>query len=157
MKMKQNNPKRKETDPENNTEKRSGISGENSRQTILTCIGCPMGCAVTVRQNKQTGGILAVTGNTCRRGEQYARTEITNPRRTLTSIVSVSGGIHPVVPVRTREDVPKSKIFDCLDQVKKIQISAPVYSGQLLVSNLAGTGVDLIAVRDMPCSSENGK
>ena len=76
----------------------------------LTCIGCPLGCPVTV--SMEGGQVLKVDGNTCRRGDDYARKEVTNPTRIVTSTVTVEGGKDVTVPVKTRTDVPKGKIFD---------------------------------------------
>ena len=75
----------------------------------LTCIGCPLGCAVTVEMEGTE--ILRVTGNTCKRGEEYGRKEVTNPTRIVTSIVRVNGGKIPMVSVKTKSDIPKSKIL----------------------------------------------
>ena len=78
----------------------------------LICIGCPMGCELNVEiEGKQ---VVSVTGNTCKRGDVYARKEITNPTRIVTSSVKVEGGTLPVVSVKTKEDIPKGKIFDCV-------------------------------------------
>ena len=77
----------------------------------LTCIGCPLGCAVTVEMEGTE--ILRVTGHTCKRGEEYARKEVTNPTRIVTSIVRVHGGKIPMVSVKTKSDIPKSEIYDC--------------------------------------------
>ncbi len=75
----------------------------------LTCIGCPIGCALRVEVK---GEEITVSGNTCPRGEKYARAEVTNPVRTLTSTVALEGGSIARVPVRTRGEVPKGKLFD---------------------------------------------
>lgn len=74
----------------------------------LTCIGCPMGCPLTVVMNGEE--VVSVTGNTCKRGDVYARKEVTNPTRIVTSTVRVSGGSIDMVSVKTKEDIPKGKI-----------------------------------------------
>ena len=74
----------------------------------LICIGCPMGCPVTVEL--EGGEIVNVTGHTCKRGDVYARKEVTNPTRIVTSTVMVEGGTADMVSVKTRDDVPKGNV-----------------------------------------------
>ncbi len=109
----------------------------------LTCIGCPLGCPVTV--SMEGGQVLKVEGNTCRRGDDYARKEVTNPTRIVTSTVTVEGGKDVTVPVKTRTDVPKGKIFDCIKALKGVAVKAPVRIGDVIVANAADTGVYFIA------------
>ena len=78
----------------------------------LICIGCPLGCPLTVEMKGTE--VVSVTGNTCPNGDRYARKEVTDPRRTVTSTVRVLGGSLPVVSVKTAQDIPKNKIFDCI-------------------------------------------
>lgn len=86
----------------------------------LTCIGCPMGCPLTVVMNGKE--VVSVTGNTCKRGDVYARKEVTDPTRIVTSTVRVSGGSIHMVSVKTKEDIPKDKIFECVRALKGIQV-----------------------------------
>lgn len=44
----------------------------------LTCIICPKGCALKAKLD-ENGKVLRVTGNTCKRGAEYAENECTNP------------------------------------------------------------------------------
>lgn len=113
----------------------------------LTCIGCPLGCSLTVTLENKT--VTSVTGNTCPRGDAYARKEVTNPTRIVTSSVKVEGGNLPVVSVKTKEDIPKSKIFACTEALKDIVAKAPVHIGDVLCSNVAGTGVDIVATKNI--------
>ena len=112
----------------------------------LICIGCPMGCPLTVEL--EGGEILSITGHTCRRGEVYARKEVTNPTRIVTSTVDVEGGKVARVSVKTKEDVPKEKIFQCVKALKGVTVKAPVHIGDVIVANVADTGVDIVATRD---------
>lgn len=114
----------------------------------LICIGCPMGCMMTVTMNQ--GQVTEVTGNTCKRGDAYARKEVTNPTRIVTSTVRVQGGTLPVVAVKTREDIPKGKIFGCVKALQQLTVEAPVRIGDVLLKDAAGTGVDIVATRDCP-------
>ena len=100
----------------------------------LTCIGCPLGCAITVTMDGST--VTAVTGNTCPRGDAYARKEVTNPTRIVTSTVRVNGGIYPMA--------------NCVNALKDITVNAPLKIGDVVLSDVAGTGVDIIAARNVP-------
>lgn len=113
----------------------------------LTCIGCPLGCAVTVEM--EGSEILRVSGHTCKRGEEYARKEVTNPTRIVTSIVRVIGGRIPMVSVKTKSDIPKSKIFECAKALQNVQVEAPVHIGDVIVENVAGTGVSVVATKNV--------
>ncbi len=113
----------------------------------LTCIGCPLGCQITVEM--ENGEVISVTGNTCKRGDVYARKEVTDPTRIVTSIVNVDGGTIPMVSVKTRSDIPKGKIFDCARALKGVAVQAPVHIGDVIVKDVAGTGVDVIATKNV--------
>ena len=113
----------------------------------LTCINCPMGCALTVEMNGNE--VINVTGNTCIRGDAYARKELTDPTRIVTSTVRVVGGKSDMVSVKTREDIPKGKIFECVKELKDVQIQAPVHIGDIVAANIADTGIDVVATRNI--------
>ncbi len=117
-------------------------------QRQLTCIGCPMGCQLTVTLGD--GVVTAVTGNTCKRGEIYARKEVTHPTRIVTSTVRVIGGRSPMVPVKTAQDIPKERIFDVMKALATLQCQAPIQLGDVLVENVAGTGVSVVACKGNP-------
>ena len=112
----------------------------------LICISCPMGCPLTVELAGTE--VVSVTGQTCKRGEVYARKEVTNPTRIVTSTVKVVGGPVDMVSVKTREDIPKGKIFDCVRALKAITVKSPVRIGDVIVRDVAGTGVDIVATKD---------
>ena len=112
----------------------------------LICIGCPLGCPLTV---KMDGDQIEVSGNTCKRGDDYARKEVTNPTRIVTSTVKVSNGTADMVSVKTKEDVPKEKIFDCMRALKDVTVQAPVHIGDVVLKNVAGTGVDMVATKNV--------
>lgn len=112
----------------------------------LICINCPLGCPLTVML--EGGEVVSVSGNTCPRGEAYARKEVTNPTRIVTSTVMVEGGKAAMVSVKTKEDIPKDKIFDCVKALKGVTVKAPVHIGDVIVSNVAGTGVDIVATKE---------
>lgn len=113
----------------------------------LICIGCPMGCPLTVEL--EGSEVKSVTGHTCKRGDVYARKEVTNPTRIVTSTVKVEGGKADMVSVKTREDIPKGRIFDCVRALKGVTIQAPVHIGDVVVPDVAGTGVDMVATKQV--------
>lgn len=113
----------------------------------LICINCPMGCALTVEMEGQE--VVSVSGNTCKRGDTYARKEVTNPTRIVTSTVRVAGGEADMVSVKTKEDIPKGKIAECIKALKDVQVQAPVHIGDVLVTDIAGTGVDIVATKNI--------
>ncbi len=110
----------------------------------LVCIVCPRGCHLTVDENT-----LEVKGNSCPKGEEYGKTEIANPMRTVTSSVAIVGGIHPRLSVRTDKAVPKSKIFDIMSEIHSFKAKSPVKRGEILIENVCGTDANVIASRDM--------
>ena len=110
----------------------------------LTCISCPLGCALKVEVDK-AGNVAAVTGNTCKRGEVYGKKEVTAPTRTVTSTVRLEGGTAPVLSVRTKTDIPKDKIFACMEEIRRAVAHAPVKIGDVVIADVAGTGVPVIA------------
>ena len=112
----------------------------------LICIGCPLGCPVTVTME---GEEINVTGNTCPRGADYAKKEVLSPTRIVTSSIRVNHGVIARVSVKTKSDIPKSKIFDVMEEIRSIRVEAPVAMGQVLIENCAGTGVDIIATKDV--------
>ena len=117
-------------------------------QRELTCIGCPLGCPLTV--TLENGVVQSVQGNTCPRGDAYARKEVTNPTRIVTSTVRVTGGKLAMASVKTASDIPKGRIFDCVKALKDVEIPAPVTIGQVVLKDVAGTGVDIIATKNVP-------
>lgn len=116
----------------------------------LTCIGCPLGCSLKVTLD-DAGAVVNVQGNTCPRGDSYARKEITNPTRIVTSTVRVTGSKDSAVTVsvKTDSDISKNKIFDCIKEIKNITVCAPVKIGDVIKANVAGTGVNIVATKNV--------
>ena len=115
----------------------------------LICLGCPMGCPMTV--TLENGVVTSVTGNTCKRGDIYARKEVTAPTRIVTSTVRVTGSQTGAVtvPCKTKTDLPKGDIFRCMRALTGVTAKAPVHIGDVLAANIAGTGVDIVATKDV--------
>ena len=114
-------------------------------ERILTCIGCPLGCTLTA--SIENGTVISVSGNTCRRGDDYARKECVAPERTVTGTVRLQGGKLPVLPVRTAGPVPKEKVLDVAAALRHLSCTAPVRCGDTVCEDIAHTGVRLIASR----------
>ncbi len=106
-----------------------------------------MGCALTIEM--EGNEVVSISGNTCPRGDAYGRKEVTNPTRIVTSTVRVTGGTADMVSVKTKQDIPKEKIFDCVKALKDVEVQAPVHVGDVIVSDVAGTGVDIVATRNV--------
>jgi CxxC motif-containing protein len=111
----------------------------------MICISCPIGCTLRV---EQTADGFVVTGNKCPRGEKYAIEEMTAPKRIVTSTVKITGGLHPVISVKTAAPVPKEKIFAIMAILANVELHAPVYIGDVVVKNIADTGIDMIATKN---------
>lgn len=118
-------------------------------QKNIICVACPMGCGVTV-EIADNGDIVSVTGNTCKRGDAYARTEITNPVRSLATTVKVNGGIYNVVPCKSAGALPKDKISECMKVINAASANAPVKLGDILITNILDTGIDIVATNHCP-------
>lgn len=103
----------------------------------LTCICCPLGCTIEIEYDKEN--ILKIQGNTCKRGEDYARSECINPVRTVTSTVMSKNGIP--VPVKTDKPIPKEKIFECMDIINKIVINGSVSIGDIIKKDVFGSNI----------------
>ena len=113
----------------------------------LICINCPLGCMLTVVMDGKK--IVSVAGNTCRRGDTYARKELTNPTRIVTSTVRVLGGSESMVSVKTKEDIPKGKVLECVRALKDVVLPAPVKIGDVILEDAAGTGVSIVATKNV--------
>ena len=121
---------------------------QEERSVTLTCIRCPKGCQVTV--TLEGGQVTAVTGNGCPRGDAYARKEVTDPTRVVTTVVPVSGSaVARMVSVKTAGDVPKAKVLDVVRALSGVSMAAPVHIGDVVLADVCGTGVDVVATKDV--------
>lgn len=112
----------------------------------LVCIVCPNGCRLIVEKND---GEISVTGAKCKRGEAFAKTELTCPTRSVTSSVKTTLKEYPVVSVRTDGEIPKEKIFDLIAVLAKFTLDKKVPIGTILISDVLKTGVNVITTTDM--------
>ncbi len=118
---------------------------DKSKKVELTCICCPVGCSLTVTVDENNK--VTVTGNKCPNGAAYGEKEVTNPTRIVTSTVKIKGKKDTVIGVKTAMDIPKGKIMDVMEALRNLEVSAPVSIGDVIVKNVAGTGVDIVATR----------
>ena len=133
-------------------ENTSQTKGGKIEKLSLTCIICPMGCSMEVEVETNASGqkkVLSVKDNGCKRGEQYAAKELQNPTRTLTTTIKVEGGELPLVPVKTAGEVPKASLLQCMEVVRRASCKAPVKRGDVLIFDLLGTGVNVVACADI--------
>ncbi len=107
----------------------------------ITCTVCPQGCAIKALMDGDK--IAELAGYRCKRGETYARAELTDPRRTLTTTMRVAGG--GLVSVKSQTPLPKNKLRDCMAVINAAQATAPVEIGDVLIKDILGTGVDIVA------------
>ena len=112
----------------------------------VTCICCPLGCCVHIEKK---GKNMRITGHICKRGEEYAKQEVMDPRRVLTTTVAVKKGRYCLLPVRSEKEIPKHLVKACVIELLKIKVDAPVKCGDLVCKNILETGIDIIASRDM--------
>lgn len=111
----------------------------------LICITCPKGCHLKVDEEND----YKVTGNGCPRGAIYGKKECTHPTRVVTSTVKIVGAEIERLSVKTNGDIPKEKIFDVMKELNHVVVKAPVHREDVIVSDICGMGVDLVATKDL--------
>jgi len=110
----------------------------------LTCILCPVGCELEVRRTDRG---LDVRGNQCEKGIGFATEEVLYPKRNLATSVPVRGSETIMVSVRLSDRVPREMLFPILAEIARLRPEPPVRRGQVLIADVLGTGVDVIATR----------
>jgi CxxC motif-containing protein len=111
----------------------------------LTCVLCPVGCELEVSRDGSSD--VQVIGNQCDKGIPFAVEEVLHPKRNLATSVPVRGTAATMVSVRLSGPVPREMIFPILAEIAKLRPEAPVRRGQVLIADVLGTGVDVIATR----------
>lgn len=114
----------------------------------IVCIICPNGCRMNVILNEQNNVIL-VENALCKNGEKYAKNEVECPQRSLTSTVKVINGILPLVSVRSNKPIPKEKLYEAANFLKTLELMAPVEFHQVVVTDILGTGADIITTKQV--------
>ena len=117
-------------------------------QRELICISCPMGCPLKITLDGDS--VTDVQGAICKKGVIYAQLECTNPVRMVTSTVTLRESSLRRLPIKTERPIPKDKIAECVRALKGVEVSAPVAIGDIIVKNICGTGVDMVATRNAP-------
>jgi len=119
----------------------------------LTCIVCPIGCALEVNEDTSSPVCLSVTGNKCSRGADYALEEIRAPKRVVTATVlikkqalAMTSSINRI-PVKTSSPCPREKIPELLKDIYKIDITPPVKVGDVLIADWQGEKINIVATR----------
>lgn len=120
-----------------------------SEVTHYLCIGCPLGCRLEVEED-QDGAVVEVRGHSCRKGKRFAEREHHDPRRMVTTTVAVDGGRWSRLPVHTTSEVPKDLVHEVVRSLRTVRLNAPVELGQVIASDVLGTGADVVASRPMP-------
>jgi CxxC motif-containing protein len=117
----------------------------------VICITCPKGCRLDVTREGDT--ILKVDNCGCKRGEEYVKAELTDPRRMVATTVKIRGSLHPLLPVYTAKPFPKPRIRELLTALQQVELSAPVTMGVVVVKDALGTGIDILASREMKAAT----
>lgn len=112
-----------------------------------TCIVCPNGCEIEAEIDHEK--ILSIAGAACKKGEEYVRQELTDPKRNIASSALVENGELPLVSVRLSSPIPKARIFEVMEEIKKVKLKAPVSAGQVVIPNVLGMGADVIATKSV--------
>lgn len=115
----------------------------------IICIMCPNGCELTV--TLENGKFKLVSGNRCPNGARYGEQEVTAPMRMLTGTVKIIGAGLPLLPVVSRTELPKDKILAAAEELRKIVVAAPIKCGDVIIADVLGLGVDIIASCDFAC------
>ncbi|MGB2782672.1 MAG: DUF1667 domain-containing protein [Atribacterota bacterium] len=119
----------------------------------IICVSCPKGCRITVQSKGEK--IISISGNDCPKGIKYAEGEFVNPLRILPTTVKVIGGEFPLVSVKTEKAIPKRLLLKAMSEIAEIEVKAPVKIGQVIKGDLMGTGVNLVATRNIKRADSN--
>jgi CxxC motif-containing protein len=115
-----------------------------------TCIMCPRGCDISAQV--EDGRIVSIEGASCQKGTDYVHQELTDPRRNIATSILVEDGDLPLVSVKLDAPIPKDKIFEVMEEIKKVKTQAPVSVGQILLENVLGLNCNVIATKKVECN-----
>jgi len=118
------------------------------KKVEMICIVCPMSCRLVIDVDHD-GAVMSVAGHSCNRGDIYARKELTNPTRMLTSTVKISGALYNRLPVITSSDIPKGMMFEVMKTLAKVELVAPVKVNDVIIENVCNLGINIVASRSM--------
>ena len=112
----------------------------------ITCINCPVGCRMKVVV--ENGEVTSISGNTCKRGDTYAKQECIAPQRMVTAVVTVKNSKMPL-SVKTKTPIPKKDIRRCMEEIEALDLTAPIQIGQVVLENVCGSGVPIVATKSV--------
>jgi CxxC motif-containing protein len=124
------------------------VKERDMKNEEIICVGCPIGCHVVIRV-EEDGKIAGLVGNECKVGEKYVAEEFRAPVRVFTGTVRTRNCSRPLLPVRTNKPIPKAMISNVRRCVMAVQVEPPIRIGDVIISNVYGTGVHLIATSDL--------
>ena len=107
----------------------------------MYCITCPLGCQLTVIGS---GFDMHVEGNKCDKGRDFAKGEMSNPSRTLTTTVRTKFPGIPVISVRTAGEIPRDKLMSAMRELSEVVIEEELACGDTVIENVSKTGVSVI-------------
>ena len=113
----------------------------------ILCITCPKGCSLEVTRDGDT--VVKVVGSGCKRGPDYVRRELVDPRRMVATSVKIKNGVHPLLPVYTSAPFPKGRIMEMQAALRTVEVTAPVKTGAIVIENILGTGINILASREI--------
>jgi len=113
----------------------------------FTCVTCPVGCEIDVEL--RDGEVLSMTGNRCAKGKDFVLQELEEPMRVLTTTVPIEGAKWAMLPVRTDKSIPRRLFFEVMGEVAGVELRAPVEVSDVIIEDVAGTGANVIATRNM--------
>ena len=123
----------------------------------MICIVCPIGCRISAEYEQNDLTNLTLSGNQCKRGKTYVLEELTHPTRAVSSTVVLEGSDAVRLPVKTDGAIPKQLMFDCMDQINRVRVQAPVRMGDVIIENVLGTGVNIVATRSFKSEDESSR
>lgn len=124
----------------------------NGDMAEIICVICPNSCRLHVFKDEK--GEIQVEGNQCNRGAEYGKQEFIEPKRMLITTMRIKNGVLPVIPVRSNTELPKKKIFDAVKEVNQAFANAPIEMGDIIIENIFGLGINVIASRSMETKKE---
>lgn len=123
------------------------MTDDTTTYTYL-CIGCPLGCRLELDEDA-AGEIVEIRGSSCRKGDRYAAQEHTDPRRVLTSTVAIEGALWRRLPVKSAAPIPRDQVQQAATELASVAVTAPIRLGDVVHDDLLGTGIAVVATRDM--------
>jgi CxxC motif-containing protein len=87
---------------------------------------------------------MVIEGNKCEKGREFAKHEMSNPSRTLTTTVRTKFPGVPVISVRTDGEIPRDKLMDAMKELSGVVVETELGCGDTVMENIVNTGVKVI-------------